>query len=304
MLTMPDADTFTDWVRDPTQLDCLRADKDWAFRMYETFARGGHDEHMKYFVVPGDPWSKSRPRFSRMPRGGTRTYQPRDDRMAEQRLKAHMLTAVQSPFLGNVMLACRFYRSNFQRIDTDNLLKHVCDSANGALWKDDCQATLVFGEVHHDPDMPRTVIVVGNHESTLVRGSDADITCVHCGQTFKPPAGKQAKARRFCSTRCAYAARTTVLSEIACRQCGTQFRPITKKQVLCSRACRAEELRGRRRAKAAPKSKCGECGKQLAHSRGGRCRSCWRANPRFYADAAATLPIVLDHSAITEGVPA
>jgi Holliday junction resolvase RusA-like endonuclease len=248
---------------------------DWAFDLYELFGRGGDDEQMRYLDVAGDPWSKARPRFAR--RGA---YQPRDDREAEQRLAWRMKAGGAPQFPGNVMLACRFYRSNAQRVDADNLLKHVCDSANGVLWKDDSQVTLALAELHYDPARPRTIILAGNHASTLLRGDDRQQPCAHCDELFLPLPGR--REQRFCSTACAYAARTTALPAKACEQCGESFRPTTKRQILCSRECHTEWLRGRNRGRGGPMSRCTECGKELAHRRGGRCRDCWRANPNFY----------------------
>jgi len=256
------------------------SDKEWAFLLYESFARGGDDEQIYYVTVPGDPWSKSRPRFAR-----GKTYQPKDDLAAEQALKWRMRAAKARMFPGNVMLVCRFYRSNFQRIDADNLIKHVCDSGNGVLWADDSQVTLVLGEIQYDRENPRTVILVGNHASTLLRGTDEQRPCVHCGLLYTPHPGRGRDQQRFCSPRCSYDARTTVLSDIQCAQCGKTFRPTTKTQTLCSRACRADLLRAKRRAAAAPFSRCTECDKELKQRRGGRCRDCWRKNPRFYAEA-------------------
>lgn len=77
--------------------------------------------------------------------------------------------AVRRPFTGNVGLVCLFFRPDRQRIDVDNLLKHVCDAANGVLWVDDTQCTAIAGVIGLDRDDPRTVIAVGVHESTMIR---------------------------------------------------------------------------------------------------------------------------------------
>jgi Holliday junction resolvase RusA-like endonuclease len=255
------------------------SDLQWAERLYGIFARGGDDERLFYRVIHGDPWSKSRPRFSR-----NRTYQPRDDRLAEEKLRTILFAGRRrDPFPGNVMLACRFYRSNFQRIDTDNLLKHVCDSATGVLWKDDSQVTLVLGETLYDPVQPRTIIAVGNHASTLVRGEEVKRPCDHCGKVFLPSPGRRTsgpKQQRFCSTACNADARRKLKGTVPCKQCGEQFPPRNTKQVMCSPECRVESLRNSRRAKRRTLSRCTECGKELTHSRGGRCRDCWRADPQ------------------------
>jgi Holliday junction resolvase RusA-like endonuclease len=192
---------------DPASSKPLSPDLEWAMNVYSLHARGS-EEQMAYLSVPGDPWSKSRPRFTR--RG--RTYQPRDDSEAEAALAWRMKTCKADPFSGNVMLACRFYRSNFQRVDADNLLKHVCDSANGVLWKDDSQVTFISGELLYDAHEPRTLIVAGNHTSSLVRGVDAELVCPQCGRSFMPASRGPTKSRqRFCSQACQHAARRTGL---------------------------------------------------------------------------------------------
>ncbi len=258
------------------------ADLTWALQVYGMFARGDGPEQMVYLEVPGNPWSKSRPRFAR-----GRAYQSRDDQVAEQALRTRLIANKLPKFPGNVLLACRFYRSNYQRIDTDNLLKHVGDAATGVLWQDDSQVTCELGEVHLDAERPRTIIVAGHHSSTLTRGSDGGRACAHCGATFQPSAGKRRDVQRFCQTACAYAARTTKLAPMTCKHCGIEFQPNTKTRSLCSPECRTAYLSNRRRGRGGPPSTCAQCGKTLSHRRGGRCRGCWRREPRFYADGAA-----------------
>lgn len=260
-------------------------DRDWAFEMYSAFARGAVPEQMYYVEIDGEPWSKSRPRFARRGKG-VKTYQPRDDVLAEARLRDAIKHRAPAPFPGNVMLVCRFYRSNFQRIDTDNLLKHVCDSANGVLWEDDSQVTFVAGEVLLDAAYPRTVILAGNHDSSLLRGDDRLRKCAHCGEMYIPPSGNS--ERRFCSSVCSHSARVTVLTPIPCPQCGETFKPKTKTQKLCSRVCVSALLSDRNKGRARPHSACESCGKQLAHHRGGRCRDCWREAPGFYEQPPLT----------------
>jgi Holliday junction resolvase RusA-like endonuclease len=244
-------------------------DREWASALCSLFSRGGNDESMRYLVVDGEPWSKSRPRFTK--RGAT--YQPRDDSEAEQRLAWRMKASSAVAFPGNVMLACRFYRGNEQRIDADNLVKHVCDSANGVWWADDSQVTLVIGEVQYDPARPRTIIMAASHVSTMLRGDDRQEPCARCGKSFIPAYGRKG-SQRFCSATCGCAARRVVLERRACPQCNESFEPKDRRQVYCSVACGAQ-ARGTRQ----PGSNCTECGKELAHRRGGRCRDCWRANP-------------------------
>lgn len=116
-------------------------------------------------TIPGVPYSKSRPRFTSQ----GRPYPKPEDVEAERTTGVYLRATVRRPFTGNVALACLFFRPNRTIVDTDNLLKHVCDAANGVLWVDDQQCTGLTGVLDLDRDDPRTVVAVGVHECALVR---------------------------------------------------------------------------------------------------------------------------------------
>lgn len=221
-------------------------------------------------TIPGPPWSKARPRFSR-----NGTYAKPEDQDAEQRTAWHLKRRVREPYPGNVGLACLFYRPNHQRIDADNLLKHVCDAANGVLWLDDSQCTAIMGIVELDATHPRTVIMVGTHTSTLKRGSDASVPCKVCGKLVL--IRDRAKTPKTCSREChtIYKGYRSLAEPIPCAQCQKLFTRRTKTQTLCSQRCRIESVRDKQRGNK-PFSQCTDCGKTLAHKRGGRCRDCWK----------------------------
>lgn len=185
---------------------------------------------MRYGVVPGDPWSKSRPRFTK-----GRTFQPRDDFEHEQRTGLY-LRKMGEMFTGNVFLGCVFFRSNRQRVDTDNLIKHVCDSGNGVLWKDDSQITAVAGIIELDKDSPRTIVVVGDHVSTMTRGTDDTIPCPNCGKQFIPR-----RSNGSPRVRCADCYTTSktgrARTPATCSTCGTVFVGYTSRQKYCSPSC-------------------------------------------------------------------
>lgn len=174
-------------------------DMDRAFDLAEGLGivRG---DRLAYVVIPGPPWSKSRPRFTR----NGRTYQPAGDRDAEERTGSFLKKAVPEQFPGNVGMVCLFYRPNHQRIDADNLLKHVCDSGNGILWKDDSQCTGILGILELDAENPRTVVVVGEHTSTLTRGVDDTVPCAICKTPIQRRRGKgdRSKTIKTCSREC------------------------------------------------------------------------------------------------------
>ncbi|MGW4240981.1 RusA family crossover junction endodeoxyribonuclease [Nocardia sp. NPDC004722] len=115
-------------------------------------------------TLPGDPHPKGRPRFSR-----GRAYTAEADRDAEARTALLLSQRVSQPLTGNIALTCVFYRRTRRRVDVDNLLKHVMDAANGILWRDDSQCTSLRGVIELDRDNPRTLILIGPHESSLVR---------------------------------------------------------------------------------------------------------------------------------------
>jgi Holliday junction resolvase RusA-like endonuclease len=228
---------------------------------------------MKILVIDGEPASKSRPRFTKK----GKPYRTKEDVDAELRTASHLKRIFDQPWTGNIALGCVFFRPNKQRIDVDNMLKHVCDAANGIAWLDDSQVTAIYGVAELDVASPRTIIMFAQHRSTLTRGTDNVRPCEQCGTPFLL-IGRTTK--RFCSASCSYKARGHDLSEpIPCKHCAAPFRRTTSAQVMCSRQCRADSVRGRNSSRGGPKSKCADCGQQLSHYRGGRCRACWRANP-------------------------
>lgn len=256
-----------------------QSDVDRMLDMFDGLGLSDYADNMAMVMIPGAPWSKSRPRFARKT---GRTYTPKEDVDAEERTARFLRARVKTPFTGNVGLACLFFRPNRQRIDTDNLIKHVCDAANGVLWADDSQCTAVMGIVEMDPDRPRTVIVVGEHQSTLRRGTDATIACQVCGGPIylDQVAGKVPKT---CSPECRLkvpGAAGSLAELVPCLQCGVPFKRGNHAQKLCGERCRYDFLRDKKRAAARPFSRCTTCDAELTHRRGGRCRNCWRADAK------------------------
>jgi Holliday junction resolvase RusA-like endonuclease/predicted nucleic acid-binding Zn ribbon protein len=247
-------------------------DFDHACEMYERIASGSTDEFMLYVVIPGAPPSKARPRH-----GKGFTYVTPESRAAEARTALFLTRLVAAPLEGNVALGCVFFRPNKQRIDTDNMLKHVCDAANGVLWVDDSQVTAVMGITEYDAGNPRTLIVVGRHASSMTRGADDQYPCVVCGAAIVA-AGQN--RRKTCSKACAFKARGMVLlvEPVPCEQCGVPFKRINKYQRFCTRDCAVDSFRSKRKSHALPFARCSDCDVELTHRRGGRCRACWAAS--------------------------
>ncbi|MDX2645072.1 RusA family crossover junction endodeoxyribonuclease [Streptomyces sp. PA03-1a] len=248
-------------------------DNERALRLMAALSPGTADA--KIFVIPGEPASKSRPRFGR----GGKTYKTDADTDAEKRTGWHFrrLFKGEGPWTGNVALGCVFFRPNRQRIDVDNMLKHICDSANGIAWVDDSQVTAAYGIAECDADNPRTIVVVARHHSTLARGTDNDRLCAHCGKPFNTD---RPAAQKHCSKLCSNKAAGRDLSEpVDCKGCAEPFRRKTATQVFCSFVCSRAYWKARPRNRRNNRSKCSQCDAQLSHNRGGRCRACWKANP-------------------------
>ena len=167
-------------------------------------ALGGDITTVRYAVMPGEPHRKMRPKFGRRGRH-TVTYQPKEDELAEAKTGAFLRRCMPPAFGGNVALAAIFYRSDRQVIDTDNLIKHICDAGNGILFVDDSQATATAGIIELDPTNPRTVLALTTHRSTMKRGTDNVAICQVCGGVFSLE-GKPS-AQRNCSSECAARAR-------------------------------------------------------------------------------------------------
>jgi Holliday junction resolvase RusA-like endonuclease len=183
-------------------------DQVWAYGLWAQFARPGTADQLFFLEIDGEPWSKMRPKFTakgKPPRQFVTTYQPPEDRAAEKHTRTMLKLAGPHKFGGNVLLVCRFYRSTMQPVDGDNMLKHVQDCGNGHLYGDDRQVTMGLHDVQYDPDRPRTVLLAGVHNSTMLRGEDLRKPCGTCGELFMPPSGR--RQQRFCSTICAAAGR-------------------------------------------------------------------------------------------------
>lgn len=155
------------------------------------------DSHWQ-ITIEGEPVVKSRPRFGR-----GKTYTNPRDRVAEAHTAAVLRDLLPEPLSGNVAIACVFHRPNRNRADVDNLLKHVLDAANGVLFADDSQVTGIVGAVELDEQDPRTEVAIGEHSSSMTRGSDWMIACAVCQSMFTPATA----TRRYCSRACAGIAR-------------------------------------------------------------------------------------------------
>jgi Holliday junction resolvase RusA-like endonuclease/endogenous inhibitor of DNA gyrase (YacG/DUF329 family) len=223
-------------------------------------------------TIDGDPASKARPRFTRK----GHTYTDPKDRTAEERTAWHLRRAFQTPYLGNVAVGCVFFRPNRQRIDVDNMLKHVCDAATGIAWIDDSQVTGIMGIAEFDRERPRTLIVFGRHVTTLTRGEDATVPCEQCGKPVSLIGRSETTRRKFCSKICSSTFRYGSLADLVpCAHCGKQFRRKTSSQKYCGQACAVATRAAPRPLRRADRP-CEGCGKQVSKKGYKRCRECWK----------------------------
>ena len=224
--------------------------------------RNGGDEFLISFIHEGDPASKARARFNFKTK---RTYTPQRTMSAENSLAWQFREATGGVTReGNIAIVAIFYRSNHQRIDADNLMKLVMDSATkAAVWKDDSQVTAQAAVIEYDADYPRTVIAMGPTESSLKRGAFL-AQCPRCSKSFEKQSFSQ--DRKYCSRACAQPR-----SMARCAKCEIDFRRRSAGQRYCSRRCAKSEPR--------PKSRrvprlCEACGGPVSRREYKRCSRC------------------------------
>ena len=205
-------------------------DKERALRLCESLCPSTNE--MAFTIIPGAPHSKGRHRNTK----SGRPYMAREDRNAERETALRLKRLAAEPVAGNIALACIFFRPNRQRIDCDNMLKHVCDAANGVLWHDDSQITAILGLVELDAENPRTLVMMARHESSLVRDAAVKVPCAHCGKSFT----RRKHSQTICSSKCRAVwqiarnrSKATILDP-KCTVCGA---PVSKPEVKLCRPC-------------------------------------------------------------------
>lgn len=111
---------------------------------------------MRWFVEPGAPQTKERPRSGR----SGLFYTPRRTRTAERNLALRFLACRGvRPISGDVAIACVFFWPDRRRRDSDNALKLVLDAGTkGHAWLDDSQIVAAGAFCRIDKHNPRTVV--------------------------------------------------------------------------------------------------------------------------------------------------
>lgn len=238
------------------------SDIDRAIEMFEALCPDS--DQLKYLRIRGTPqsWSAVRP-------------EDRDN----SSLAAHLRDAFPEPLAGNVAVGCVFFRHNLQRIDVDNLVGYVMDAATGIVWEDDSQVTAQFCVVELDPAEPRTILVFGDHKSSLPRGRNALASCAQCGTEFKPLTVRT----RYCSQKCVgLSQRGRNMHQITCEHCGQPFESYRKSARFCSNGCKFAGLGVEKTRRSAPK--CETCGGPVSRR---EYKQCWKCK---YPAAAVPEP--------------
>lgn len=189
------------------------------------------------FEVPGEPASKSRPRFT----SKGHVYTPAAVKQAEQMI-ATAFRAAGGRLMNDPNVAFRveaeFHQGTHQRRDVDNMLKLVLDGLNKIAWPDDAQVLDVRGRKRF-VDRPEAKTIVSVYaDGDMGRRAEE---CRHCGRTFAtyPSWNNPGRRRVFCSRDCTYAASRAQRTH-TCEHCGSDFIARAKAATprFCSTACK------------------------------------------------------------------
>lgn len=265
-----------------------------------------HEAVIVSLVVPGDPIAHQRPRFGR---GGS-VYTPDASRTFKHKL---MLLIRQATSLrdapGTFGVQARFYRSNRQRIDGDNLLKSVLDAGTQAgIWRDDSQVRELAARIWLGQPSARVEFVIYR-----IDDPSPNQCCAGCGVELKAGNLK----RRFCSYECATRSKQTTLTCAKCQAAFTLPRSCTRgnpgyPRKYCSRACSiaAHQEKARIKGKESDTWVCRLCGGRVSRKEYQVCRGCsmtTRSDPTgSYWTSRHTLdgkPLAVKRSCPTEPVP-
>lgn len=234
---------------------------------------GVDPDQMWYLVVDGAPVSKSRARWNRKT---GRTYTPAETVQAERALAARFRRVLGNVSLdGSVAIVAIFFRPNFQRIDADNLMKLVMDSATLAkVWSDDCYVTAQASFMEMDRERPRTVIAFCQTESSLDR--TRMFSCVICAKDFRRSGNATFKnPPKTCSVACRQALYWRDLKPATCPKCGTDFRRQAAGQRYCSDECKAAPRKKRLPNQIQPaRPRCQSCGGPVSRREYQQCSNC------------------------------
>lgn len=230
-------------------------------------------EQMWFLVVDGAPVSKSRARWNRKT---GRTYTPAETVQAERALAARFRKVLGNVTLGgSIAIVAIFFRPNFQRIDADNLMKLVMDSATLAkVWHDDCYVTAQASFMEMDRERPRTVIAFCQTESSLDRARM--FSCVICAKDFRRAGSATFRnPPKTCSAACRQELYWRDLKPANCPKCGTEFRRRSAGQRYCSDECKGAPRKKRLPNHLQPgRARCETCGGLVSRREYRQCSKC------------------------------
>lgn len=230
-------------------------------------------EEIRFIAIEGQPFSKARPRFTYGGRGHVYTYNAKEQRDNEARIRERLRSLCPTPSTGTLAVVCLFFRKSRTRIDVDNLVKQVLDAGNGVVWVDDMQVTAQIGVLELDADNPRTLIAIAPHATTMQRLTHAQRECLRCGAVFKP----SLNASKYCSRTCSGQGvpKPIPLANATCPTCRTGFVRRRAQQRYCSDRCKMSALKGSGPKKQPPL--CDTCGTRVSRR---EYRRCWRCFQR------------------------
>lgn len=239
----------------------------------------------------GDPIAHQRPRRSR----GGHFYTPNKTREYKEKLADIIKTTPRSSARLLAMsdtygVQAKFYRSNRQRIDVDNLLKTIMDATTTAgLWLDDSQVHEICGTVEKGSPRPRVEFMIYRHHlrGDEASGGDYDFQkkCAHCGRDISRKSYPSTQ-RKYCSNNCASEAKRL---KLRCPQCGKDFsvpQSFMRRNVnpgggfyarrFCSRECSIKYHSNLRRTKGKESDKwiCTMCDGRVSRKEYKVCRAC------------------------------
>lgn len=189
-----------------------------------------------YFVVVGEPQSKSRARVSM--RGDKPVmYTPKQTELAEENIADAYRdadgAAPNDEATYGVFAA--FFCGTRQRRDVDNMLKLILDGLNKVAWVDDSQVTEVSARlVRGGPkDQARTEVIIYRTMTEMTGGLKVTKPCGVCHRPIR--VYDSTNHRQFCSPLCAGRAKR-IRPPITCQRCRCEFQGAAGRRY-CSRAC-------------------------------------------------------------------
>lgn len=125
-------------------------------------------------IIPGKPWAKQRPRFSR--KSGT-AFTPKETVSFENTVRALAAQEFREPIQGVVRVTIHAFFQipkswskkkkaehygcwHTQRPDLDNIVKAVTDGMNRVAYVDDAQIAETISSKSWTDEMPRTIVMV------------------------------------------------------------------------------------------------------------------------------------------------